>query len=117
MKRMAAGFFKAHCLAVMDEVQAKHEIVVITKHGKPVAKLVPVNGDKDEVYGFLAGKGPLQATLFRPRSPRRNGASLSDSGRYACRPLVGVCGGARINLARSLSCEVQRIRGSSTGGL
>jgi PHD/YefM family antitoxin component YafN of YafNO toxin-antitoxin module len=33
MKRMAAGSFKAHSLAVMDEVQAKHETVVITKHG------------------------------------------------------------------------------------
>jgi prevent-host-death family protein len=42
MKKMAAGSFKTHCLAVLDEVQAKHETVVITKHGKPVAKLFPV---------------------------------------------------------------------------
>ena len=40
MKKMAAGSFKVHCLAVMDEVQAKRESVLITKHGKPVAKLV-----------------------------------------------------------------------------
>ena len=39
MKTMAAGAFKTNCLAVMDEVQAKHETVVITKHGKPVANL------------------------------------------------------------------------------
>ena len=39
MKTMAAGSFKAKCLAVMDEVQAKRETVVITKRGKPVAKL------------------------------------------------------------------------------
>ena len=38
MKKMAAGSFKVHCLAVMDEVQANRETVVITKHGKPVAK-------------------------------------------------------------------------------
>ena len=38
MKKMAAGSFKANCLAVMDEEQAKHETVVITKRGKPVAK-------------------------------------------------------------------------------
>ena len=37
MKKMAAGVFKANCLAVMDDVQAKRETVVITKHGKPVA--------------------------------------------------------------------------------
>jgi antitoxin (DNA-binding transcriptional repressor) of toxin-antitoxin stability system len=32
--------FKTNCLALMDEVQAKRETVAITKHGKPVAKLV-----------------------------------------------------------------------------
>jgi prevent-host-death family protein len=42
MKKMAAGSFKTHCLAILDEVQAKRETVVITKHGKPAAKLVPV---------------------------------------------------------------------------
>ena len=56
---MAAGLFKTNCLAVMDEVQAKHETVVITKHGKPVAKLVPIQTDKDEIYNFLAGKGAI----------------------------------------------------------
>jgi len=40
MKKMAAGAFKANCLTVMDDVQAENETVVITKHGKPVAKLV-----------------------------------------------------------------------------
>ena len=42
MKKMAAGAFKIHCLAVMDEVQSRREAVLITKRGKPVAKLVPV---------------------------------------------------------------------------
>jgi prevent-host-death family protein len=55
MKTMAAGSFKAKCLAVMDEVQAKHETVVITKHGKPVVKPVPVSADADDIYNFLAG--------------------------------------------------------------
>jgi len=50
MKKMAAGSFKANCLAVMDEVQAKHETVVITKHGKPVAKLVPADKNGDDIY-------------------------------------------------------------------
>jgi len=66
MKKMAAGFFKTNCLAVMDEVQAKHETVVITKHGKPVAKLVPVNTDTDEIYNFLAGKGAVTGDVVRP---------------------------------------------------
>jgi len=52
-KTMPAGKFKVHCLAVMDEVQAKRQAVVITKRGKPVAKLVPVEPSKDDIFGFL----------------------------------------------------------------
>ena len=48
MRTMAAGKFKATCLAVMDEVAARREPVVITKHGKPVARLEPVDLAKDE---------------------------------------------------------------------
>ena len=59
MKKMAVGFFKANCMAVMDQVQITHETVVITKHGKPVAKLVPIIKDTDEIYNFLAGRGAI----------------------------------------------------------
>ena len=75
MKKMAAGSFKTNCLAVMDDVQAKHETVVITKHGKPVAKLVPVNMEKDEIYNFLAGKGAIAGDVVSPAvSPEEWGA-------------------------------------------
>jgi prevent-host-death family protein len=66
MKTMAAGSFKAKCLTVMDEVQAKHETVVITKRGKPVAKLVPVNSERDEIYSFLEGKGAVAGDVVSP---------------------------------------------------
>ena len=66
MKKIAAGVFKANCLAIMDDVQAKHETVVITKHGKPVAKLVPVNTDTDEIYNFLGGKGIVAGDVVSP---------------------------------------------------
>jgi len=66
MKTMAAGSFKAKCLAVMDEVQAKRETVVITKHGKPVAKLVPADGDRDEIYNFMRGKGAVVGDVLSP---------------------------------------------------
>jgi prevent-host-death family protein len=52
MKTMAAGKFKATCLAVMDEVQAKREPVLLTKNGKPVAKLVPVEVEDDPLAVF-----------------------------------------------------------------
>ena len=59
-KTIAAGTFKARCLAIMDEVAAKHQSVVITKRGKPVAKLVPVEQEKDDIFGFLKGKGTIE---------------------------------------------------------
>ncbi len=59
-KTIAAGTFKARCLAIMDEVQAKREAVVITKRGKPVAKLVPVEPEKDDIFGFFKGKGTIE---------------------------------------------------------
>ncbi|MFZ0957546.1 MAG: type II toxin-antitoxin system Phd/YefM family antitoxin [Candidatus Sulfotelmatobacter sp.] len=59
-KTIAAGTFKARCLAIMDEVQAKRQAVVITKRGKPVAKLVPVEKEKDDIFGFLKGKGKIE---------------------------------------------------------
>jgi prevent-host-death family protein len=68
MKKMAAGAFKVHCLAVMDEVQSKRESVLITKRGKPVAKLVPADNDadKDDIFGFMAGKGKIIGDIVSP---------------------------------------------------
>jgi prevent-host-death family protein len=74
MKKMAAGVFKANCLAVMDDVQAKHETIVITKHGKPVAKLVPVEPQGDDIFGFLRGKVTITGDVVSPTlSPREWG--------------------------------------------
>lgn len=66
MKKIAAGAFKAQCLAIMDEVQAKRETVVITKHGKPVAKLIPADKEVDAIYNFLAGKGAVVGDVLSP---------------------------------------------------
>jgi antitoxin (DNA-binding transcriptional repressor) of toxin-antitoxin stability system len=66
MKTMAAGSFKVHCLAVMDEVQAKRQTVVITKRGRPVAKLVPADKDSGDIYHFLRGKGSVVGDVISP---------------------------------------------------
>ena len=66
MKTMAAGAFKVHCLKVMDEVQSKRQAVLITKRGKPVAKLVPVEKGKDDIFGFLKGKGKITGDIVSP---------------------------------------------------
>jgi len=65
-RTIPAGTFKAQCLAIMDEVQAKRQAVVITKRGKPVAKLVPVEEKKDEIFGFLKGQGKVVGDVVSP---------------------------------------------------
>jgi len=66
VKTMAAGAFKVHCLKVMDEVQAKRQAVLITKRGKPVAKLVPVEQEKDDIFGFYKGKIKINGDIVSP---------------------------------------------------
>jgi prevent-host-death family protein len=66
MKTMAAGAFKVHCLKVMDEVQSKRQAVLITKRGKPVAKLVPVEEAKDDIFGFYKGKIKINGDIVSP---------------------------------------------------
>jgi prevent-host-death family protein len=63
---MPAGKFKVHCLAVMDEVQAKRQAVIITKRGKPVAKLVPIENEEDDIFGFFKGKIEIKGDVVSP---------------------------------------------------
>ncbi|MDO9175091.1 MAG: type II toxin-antitoxin system Phd/YefM family antitoxin [Actinomycetota bacterium] len=38
-----ASVFKARCLALLDEVATTHRSLVVTKHGIPVARVVPID--------------------------------------------------------------------------
>ena len=51
-----AAEFKATCLELMDKVKTTGAEYVITKHGKPVAKLVPVEAPKKRgIWGSMKG--------------------------------------------------------------
>ncbi|MFL6444589.1 MAG: type II toxin-antitoxin system Phd/YefM family antitoxin [Candidatus Sulfotelmatobacter sp.] len=65
-KTIPAGTFKAQCLAIMDEVQKKRLAVIITKRGKPVAKLVPIEKAKDDIFGFYKGKISILGDVVAP---------------------------------------------------
>lgn len=61
---IAAGEFKARCLKLMDRVAERHEAITVTKRGKPVARLVPVDPDpKRPLFGFLGGKGTITGDI------------------------------------------------------
>jgi len=61
VKTMAAGEFKAKCLAVLDNVNQTGESVLITKRGKPVARVTSIEqtADRktnvDSIFGALKG--------------------------------------------------------------
>jgi prevent-host-death family protein len=42
-RTVTAASFKAHCLALLDEVAATGESIVVTKRGRPVARVVPLS--------------------------------------------------------------------------
>lgn len=63
---IAAGEFKAKCLRLMDEVAQTRESVIITKHGKPVAKLVPVDEAPASPFGFLQGSVRFTGDVTAP---------------------------------------------------
>jgi prevent-host-death family protein len=69
MKTMPAGQFKARCLKVMDSVRSTREPVVITKRGRPVAKLVPVDGQPDDVFGCMRGEVEIAGDIVSPAVP------------------------------------------------
>ena len=54
MRTIGAAQFKAQCLALLDEVDS--EGIIITKRGKPVAKLIPIEEDYHSLKGKYAGK-------------------------------------------------------------
>jgi prevent-host-death family protein len=67
MKTIGAAEFKARCLALLDEVGP--DGLVITKHGKPVARLVPAAVESVALVGSLKSrikiKGDLRSTGMR----------------------------------------------------
>ncbi len=61
-RTIAAGAFKQGCLRILDEVAETHREVVITKRGKPVAKLVPVKAEREreaEILATLRGRSRM----------------------------------------------------------
>jgi prevent-host-death family protein len=69
VKTLPAGEFKARCLTVMEEVRKNREPVLITKRGKPVAKLVPADKTRQELIGRLEGIVSINGDIESPIEP------------------------------------------------
>ena len=61
-KTIGEAQFKAKCLALLDTLEP--EGIVVTKHGKPVAKLVPIESESGQLLGALAGKLKIRGDIL-----------------------------------------------------
>ena len=61
-----AGEFKAKCLKLLDEVQQHHREIIITKRGKPVARLLPLAAESPEIFGRMKGTGEILGDIVSP---------------------------------------------------
>lgn len=73
---VSAAYFKARCLQLMDEVKERHASYVITKRGRPVARLVPMESSvRTPVFGRMKGtavvKGDIVASVSVPWEAER----------------------------------------------
>lgn len=67
MKTMAISMFKAHALQIVDRVASSRELVVITKRGKPLARVVPYQPDvKVPVPGKLSEALVFEKDIVSP---------------------------------------------------
>jgi prevent-host-death family protein len=62
VKTVPAAKFKAQCLALLDSVDP--DGIIITKHGKPVAKLIPVHTDSAKLIGSFKGKIKIKGNIL-----------------------------------------------------
>jgi len=62
MKHIGAAQFKQQCLSILDRLAP--DGVVITKHGRPVAKLIPIGTDSAALIGCLKGKLKIKGDVL-----------------------------------------------------
>ena len=58
--------FRMQCLAAITQMQKTGKPILITEHGKPLAKLVPVD---DEIFGYMSGKVKIVGDIVRTTTP------------------------------------------------
>lgn len=64
--QVSAADFKAKCLKLMDAVEQERIQVIITKRGRPVAKLVPCDDRPPAAFGAMAGTGTIVGDIVAP---------------------------------------------------
>ena len=63
---MSAAHFKARCLELMDAVERTGRSVVVTKRGRPVARLSPIRIAHRSAFGFMKGRIEILGDIVEP---------------------------------------------------
>ena len=63
---VGAAEFKTNCLALLDQVEQDRVPLVITKHGRPVARVIPYVAEGGNAFGVLAGTVTAMDDLVAP---------------------------------------------------
>ena len=66
IRRVSAANFKADCLRLLDEVAHGRRPIIVTKRGKPVATLVPVEDAPIDPFGCMAGTASICGDIIGP---------------------------------------------------
>jgi prevent-host-death family protein len=70
MKSIAVTEFKAQCLALLEDVARTGEPLVVTKRGKPLARVVPSGGEKGKYpQSTLSGTVTILGDVISPTIP------------------------------------------------
>ena len=62
-RRIPAARFKAECLALLDEVEATGRALIVTKRGRPVARVVPLSEGAADLRGSVVSQGDIISPL------------------------------------------------------
>jgi prevent-host-death family protein len=67
LPEIGAAEFKAKCLELIDDIHSrKRNSVIVTKRGKPYAKLVAVDSKDEPIYGCMKGLATIHGDVTKP---------------------------------------------------
>jgi len=81
-----AAVFKAECLKLMDEVARTGQPVVITKHGKPIAQLVPIPARSRTLFGYMKNTVKIKGDVIAPIDEEWSALSGDENHLFAVAP-------------------------------
>lgn len=62
-QNISVSEFKKHCLQLFEKIQHKGDEIVVTKHGEPIAKIIPLRKDLQSLRGSMKGQLSIKGDI------------------------------------------------------